>query len=180
MSRVIRLGLSDDATDFAERCDAPTVLQGASGALIDVAATLPALSFVLASKRDAQRVYVHVEEAADCSTPACASPLSKAHVLAFEPAPMIALEQERPSDEYASMGAGNLFVYRSPEQLSGARSATSRVIRLGLSDDATDFAERCDTPTALQGASGALIDVAASGTALIQGKMRINSGIMTY
>ncbi|PWN39686.1 hypothetical protein IE81DRAFT_13228 [Ceraceosorus guamensis] len=126
------------------------------------AQTLPALSFVLASKRDAQRVYVHVEEAADWSTPACASHLPKAHVLAFEPAPMIALEQERPWDEHASIGAGNLFVYRSPEQLSGATSATSRVIRLGLSDDApTDLAERCDTPTALQGASGALIDVAA-------------------
>lgn len=76
--------------------------------------TVPALSFVLASKRDMSRVYVHFNERTNSST-----------VLAFESAPRVG------GGESSGAGAGNLFVYYSETR---KRHGRSRVIRLGARD----------------------------------------------
>lgn len=96
--------------------------------------TLPALSFVLASKRDMNKVYVHRNQRANYSV-----------VLAFENAPRVG------GAGADSTGAGNLFVYYSdpePRQMYGR----SRVIRL-------DSSSGCSTETV---DTGALMGVAVT------------------
>ncbi|PWN27070.1 hypothetical protein BDZ90DRAFT_232628 [Jaminaea rosea] len=88
--------------------------------------TLPALSFVLASKRDLRATYV-------VPTSRSSSKGGRTAVLAFEDAPRV-----RDDYDEASKGAGNLFVYYSTdeEEATGAAGkkkteyAPSRVIRL--------------------------------------------------
>jgi hypothetical protein len=77
----------------------------------------PALAFVLASKRDAHRVFLALSPRRDVG-----------HVLAFEGAPNVGSGGPPP-------GAGNLFVYATPATPS-APHAQSKVVRLG-SDSAT-------------------------------------------
>lgn len=81
--------------------------------------TFPALSYVLASKRDTNHVYVHKSR----GSPRC--------VLAFE---------SGSKDSIRGSGAGNLFVYYSPKTLDAtsghaiADNGRSRVVRLGCSE----------------------------------------------
>lgn len=99
-------------------------------------ATMPALAFVLASKRDAQRVHVHKRSEGGWV------------VLAFESAPQVTGSGE--DNNATASGAGNLFVYYSPSS-AGAKHAQSRVVRLGANGgiDGEDGEE----------ASGALLGV---------------------
>lgn len=83
--------------------------------------TLPALSFVLASKRDAHKIYIHSPRSNQSAES------GSSVVLAFESA--------------SGGTAGNLFVYHSPNFVSdGPRKkksnyASSRVLRLGVDDE---------------------------------------------
>lgn len=99
--------------------------------------TLPALSFVLASKRDLNRVSLHRRNGQ--SGP-------RSIVLAFESSrerTEVSTSQDQPS----SASAGNLFVYYGqPGATSKGKYAESRVIRLGIEEE---------------GASGALMGAAA-------------------
>ncbi|SJX60628.1 uncharacterized protein SRS1_11850 [Sporisorium reilianum f. sp. reilianum] len=110
----------------------------------DHAATMPALSFVLASKRDAQRVHVHKRHSSSDQQAEYA-------VLAFESAPRVTGSGSKASNEET---AGNLFLYYSPPS-SSAKHASSRVIRLGATDDVDDD----DDEEAGKSASGALLGV---------------------
>lgn len=99
--------------------------------------TMPALSFVLASKRDAQRIHVYKRRQGFA-------------VLAFESAPRVTGGSRTDS----SGGAGNLFVYYSTAERT-AQSAPSRVLRLAgatSGDEATGGNSQ-------RGASGPLLGV---------------------
>lgn len=94
--------------------------------------TFPALSFVLASKRDMNKVYV----AQPAQDPA-ALPL----ILAFENAPRTTggASGHGTATAASDTGAGNLFVYYAAGQ--GQRHARSRVIRLGAGNDGGNSGE---------------------------------------
>lgn len=104
--------------------------------------TLPALSFVLASKRDAGHVYVH--HRAPSNGP---SETPRSVVLTFEAAPGAAAVAARTgTEDFASAGAGNLFVYYGPSAIPSdkhdgaarqgkAIHGQSRVLRLGSGAD---------------------------------------------
>ncbi|SNX81912.1 uncharacterized protein MEPE_00617 [Melanopsichium pennsylvanicum] len=109
-------------------------------------ATMPALAFVLASKRDAQRV--HLYQRRDKS-----GQEGEYAVLAFEGAPQVTGSG---GSSAAAAGAGNLFVYYSPSS-SGARHAPSRVVRLGATESAN--AARNGSEEGADAASGALLGV---------------------
>ncbi|PWN90110.1 hypothetical protein FA10DRAFT_301392 [Acaromyces ingoldii] len=109
--------------------------------------TLPALAYVLASKRDAHRTYIFPRRSTEGSV-----------VLAFENAP--AVEEERRHGT-SSMGAGNLFVYYTPKNVAQPgqplrydNTSRSRVIRLGTRQDSKEDQEQ-GSP------SGPLVSVAA-------------------
>lgn len=109
--------------------------------------TLPALAYVLASKRDAHRTYIFPRQSTEGSV-----------VLAFENAP--AVEEERRHGT-SSMGAGNLFVYYTPKNVAQPgqplrydNTSRSRVIRLGTLQDSKEDQEQ-GSP------SGPLVSVAA-------------------
>lgn len=121
--------------------------------------TLPALSFVLASKRDLSRVYVRHSP--------LRGPAASARARRYDSL-VLAFESPAPTAQHATSGtgaahAGNLFVYYGQElsrregsdELEGSREkyASSRVIRLdaGLGDDEQARSE----------GSGALMGVAA-------------------
>lgn len=93
--------------------------------------TMPALSFVLASKRDAQRVHLHKRQGAREQEGAYT-------VLAFESAPQVTGSGSGASSTTAA-GAGNLFVYYSAGSAgASAKHAPSRVIRLGTTQASND------------------------------------------
>ncbi|GAC99314.1 hypothetical protein PHSY_006915 [Pseudozyma hubeiensis SY62] len=92
---------------------------------------MPALAFVLASKRDAQRVHIHQRR-------------SGYVVLAFESAPQV-------TGGEGGGGAGNLFLYYSAEE-GDAKNAPSRVVRLADGKTGQDEAA---------GLCGALLGVCA-------------------
>ncbi|SOV02336.1 uncharacterized protein UDID_00879 [Ustilago sp. UG-2017a] len=105
-------------------------------------ATMPALAFVLASKRDAQRVYIHRRAGR-------AGEEGEYVVLAFESAPRVTGS----GSSGETRGAGNLFLYYSPAS-DNAKHASSRVARLGATTaDETDEGG--------ESASGALLGVCA-------------------
>ncbi|CAO1634013.1 unnamed protein product [Sympodiomycopsis kandeliae] len=110
--------------------------------------TLPALSFVLASKRDLNRVYLYYDNNKQTSV-----------VLAFENAPRTSSNQTGDGSSNAGQGAGNLFVYYSQQK---ERFARSRVIRLGVDENAP-AADQEDS------SSGALMGVAVAQYPLEQG-----------
>ena len=114
------------------------------------ASTMPALSFVLASKRDAQRVHVHQRR----------SSTEDYVVLAFESAPQVTGSGSKASSSSQASGAGNLFLYYSPSS-SSAKHAASRVIRLGATDAAEE--EDAEEDAADGPASGALLGVCSVG-----------------
>lgn len=113
-------------------------------------ATMPALAFVLASKRDAQRVHIHAR-------PTSSSEGSNEYVaLAFESAPRVT-GSGAGSGSTVGSGAGNLFVYNTPAS-AGDKHAASRVVRLGAIVDKGPT----ETEAADEGqdtASGALLGV---------------------
>uniref|UniRef100_V5E869 Uncharacterized protein n=2 Tax=Kalmanozyma brasiliensis (strain GHG001) TaxID=1365824 RepID=V5E869_KALBG len=106
----------------------------------DHVATMPALAFVLASKRDAQRVHIHKRTSE-------AGQEDRYVVLAFESAPQVTGS----GSTAAASGAGNLFLYYSPSS-PDTKNAASRVVRLGASD----------SNDAGGGASGALLGVCSA------------------
>lgn len=124
--------------------------------------TFPALAYVLASKRDAQRTYVFSRKVTNSSA-------ARSVVLAFENAP--AVEEERRRHAGVSTGAGNLFVYYTPEKQDSTggqarynNTSQSRVIRLGTSL-AAQTEETSSFPS-----SGPLVSVAAVQMKTIKGK----------
>ncbi|PWN52620.1 hypothetical protein IE53DRAFT_409280 [Violaceomyces palustris] len=119
--------------------------------------TLPALSFVLASKRDAGKVFVHRPRPTRAS-PGAGEGISdhESVVLAFESSPG---GLGRGSSSEGGEGAGNLFVYYGPsEERAGSKQnqGKSRVIRLGSRDGFYD------PSSADCGTSGSLVGVASS------------------
>lgn len=97
--------------------------------------TLPALSFVLASKKDAHRIYIHsstLRQSQDLN-----KEVGSSTILAFESPALTSSSNSSSSNG----GAGNLFVYYSPTFVSssGGRKrsnyASSRVIRLGVDEE---------------------------------------------
>ncbi|TKY90804.1 hypothetical protein EX895_000802 [Sporisorium graminicola] len=116
-----------------------------SAASWDHVATMPALSFVLASKRDAQRVHIH-KHYNSADQPA------EYVVLAFESAPRVTGSGSTASNIET---AGNLFLYYSPSS-SSAKTAASRVIRLGATD-------QVEEEEGEESASGALLGVCSVG-----------------
>ncbi len=113
-------------------------------------ATMPALAFVLASKRDAQRVHIHARRTSG-------SVGSDEYVaLAFESAPRVT-GSGAGSGSTVGSGAGNLFVYYTPAS-AGDKHAASRVVRLGaIVDQSSSEAEAADEGH--DTASGALLGV---------------------
>lgn len=126
-------------------------------------ATMPALAFVLASKRDAQRVHIYKRQTIQGQEAGYV-------VLAFESAPQVTGSGSRggggdgsASGDAAAAGAGNLFLYYSPSSTS-AKHAQSRVVRLGAATSAADSADTnydCEDKGegANGSASGALLGV---------------------
>ncbi|CAO1633855.1 unnamed protein product [Parajaminaea phylloscopi] len=143
--------------------------------------TLPALSFVLASKRDLRGVWVHQKaaaprfaQAANAGATESLAPSYRSVVLAVEsPPPSASIPVEvGASTGAAGDSAGNLFVYYSPAvaedgangnetKRSRARSAPSRVIRLegmvGTSGSAEDALPADEVSTG----TGAFVGIAA-------------------
>ncbi|PWZ01434.1 hypothetical protein BCV70DRAFT_198863 [Testicularia cyperi] len=126
-------------------------------------ATMPALAFVLASKKDAQRVYVH-------ASPGPSPSNTRYAVLAFESAPRVTGSE---SIAPVSTGAGNLFVYYTPptasasldRDLDGGRAtkatyAPSRVVRLGSASVSVGGAKSSDSDEGMS--SGSLLGVVAA------------------
>ncbi|SPO40108.1 uncharacterized protein PSFLO_05590 [Pseudozyma flocculosa] len=93
--------------------------------------TLPALAFVLASKRDAHRVFVRHDRVG--RSRALGGHLYCSAALAFESAPQIGLDAAAAAGHEVVGDAGNLFVYYSSTPAEGAerKHGKSRVIRLG-------------------------------------------------
>ncbi|CDS00147.1 uncharacterized protein SPSC_01832 [Sporisorium scitamineum] len=110
----------------------------------DHVSTMPTLSFVLASKRDAQRVHIHQRSTSSGQQ-------AEYVVLALESAPRVAGSGSTASSN--SEAAGNLFLYYSPSS-SSAKTASSRVIRLGATKDVDGAKEEASAS-----ASGALLGV---------------------
>lgn len=115
-------------------------------------ATMPALAFVLASKRDAQRVHIHKrhgsrEQEGDYV------------VLAFESAPQVTGSGGSSSNN-AAAGAGNLLLYYSPSS-ADAKQAQSRVVRLGATVN-TNMADSSIAEKEEESASGALLGVCSA------------------
>jgi hypothetical protein len=140
--------------------------------------TLPALSFVLASKRDLSRVYLRHSPLRGPAASARARRYDSL-VLAFEsPPPTTAGHQQSSSSGSGARHAGNLFVYYGQELLrtegsddldgSKEKYASSRVIRLdaGLGDD----------EQARNEGSGALMGVAAVRLPFAEGDSRREQG----
>ncbi|SPO21179.1 uncharacterized protein UTRI_00656 [Ustilago trichophora] len=116
-------------------------------------ATMPALAFVLASKRDAQRVHIHKrhgsrEQEGDYV------------VLAFESAPQVTGSGGSSGSNNAAAGAGNLFLYYSPSS-ADAKQAQSRVVRLGATVS-TNMTDSCMAEKEERSASGALLGVCSA------------------
>lgn len=111
-------------------------------------ATMPALAFVLASKRDARRVHIHKRKEGGWV------------VLAFESAPQVTGSGNSTA---AGSGAGNLFLYYSPASATD-KHASSRVVRLGTSTIK-------DGEEDAGGASGALLGVCSVSLPCPEGEL---------
>ncbi len=116
-------------------------------------ATMPALAFVLASKRDAQRVHIHRRQKVDDKDAGYVA-------LAFESAPQVTGSGGNGSSNIAS-GAGNLFLYYSPSN-STAKHAQSRVVRLGANAVVQGSDLKDGSSDEVGSASGALLGVCSA------------------